>query len=82
MINVFTAWNLIEGNLVKGLLEAHGISAYVNGQYLQGGIGELPPMGHIIISVENEDEQAALEIIKRYENNEFQISDDDVDIGD
>lgn len=77
MVIVYTADNLIEGNLVKGLLEAQGIDTFVNGQYLQGAIGELMPMGHIKLSVDDEDELAALRIIERYENGEFQIEDDE-----
>lgn len=76
MVIVYTANDLIEGNLVKGLLEAQGIDTYVNGEYLQGGIGELMPMGHIKLSVDDEDELAALRIIERYESGEFQIDDD------
>ncbi len=82
MINIFTARDLIEGNLVKGLLESHGIETRVNGEYLQGGIGELPPTGHITLSVSEEDEKAAREIIRKYENNEYRITDDMTVTGD
>lgn len=77
MVIVYTANDYIEGNLVKGLLESQGIETYVNGEYLQGGIGELMPIGHIKLSVDDADEQAALRIIERYENGEFQIEDDE-----
>ena len=79
MVIIFTANDLIEGNLVKGLLEANGIEAMVNGEYLQGGIGELPPMGHITLSVEEADEQRAKEIIQKYEDNEYRITDEDIE---
>ncbi len=77
MIIIYTANDYIEGNLVKGLLESQGIETYVNGRYLQGGIGELMPMGHIKLSVDDGDEAAALRLIERYENGEFQIEDDE-----
>ncbi|MFP3874257.1 MAG: DUF2007 domain-containing protein [Thiohalophilus sp.] len=77
MVIIYTANNYIEGNLVRGLLESQGIDTYVNGEYLQGGIGELMPMGHIKLSVDDDDEAAALRIIERYENGEFQIGDNE-----
>lgn len=77
MVIVYTAEDYIEGNLVKGLLESYGIDTFVNGQYLQGGVGELLPMGHIKLSVDDEDESAALRIIERYENGEFRLEDDE-----
>lgn len=77
MVIVYTAEDYIEGNLVKGLLESCGIETFVNGQYLQGGVGELLPMGHIKLSVDDGDETAALRIIERYENGEFRLEDDE-----
>ncbi|MDY6979756.1 MAG: DUF2007 domain-containing protein [Pseudomonadota bacterium] len=77
MVIIYTANDYIEGNLVRGLLESQGIDTYVNGEYLQGGIGELMPMGHIKLSVDDEDESAALRIIERYESGEFQIGDEE-----
>ena len=77
MIIIYTANDYIEGNLVKGLLEAQGIETFMSGVYLQGGIGELMPMGHIKLSVDDEDESAARRIIERYENGKYQIGDDE-----
>ncbi len=37
-----TARHATEAHLVRGYLEAQGISAIVRGEYLAGGIGELP----------------------------------------
>ncbi|MFO8024912.1 DUF2007 domain-containing protein [Thiohalophilus sp.] len=77
MVIIYNANDYIEGNLVRGLLESQGIDTYVNGEYLQGGIGVLIPMGHIKLSVDDEDESAALRIIERYENGEFQIGENE-----
>jgi len=70
MVPVYTAQNSIDAHIVKGLLEQHGVSARVNGEYLQGGIGELPPMGLITVSVAEEDYDRALSLVSEYENNE------------
>ena len=70
MIKIYSAQNAVDAHIVKGLLEQQGISARVNGEYLQGGIGELPPMGLITVSVEEENYEKASELIRKYENAE------------
>ncbi len=70
MTKVYSAQNAIDAHIVKGLLEQEGISARVNGEYLQGGIGELPPMGLITVSVEEENYEKASGLIRKYENTE------------
>ncbi len=70
MIQVYSAQNAIDAHIVKGLLEQHGVAARVNGEYLQGGIGELPPMGLITVSVEEADQEKALKFIREYDNKE------------
>ena len=69
MIKVYSASNITEAHIVKGMLEANGIEAYVDGFYLQGGIGELATMDFVSVSVDDEDEALAREIIDDYENN-------------
>jgi len=39
---VFQAHDVIEANLVKGLLESHGVTAFVRGEALAGTAGEVP----------------------------------------
>ncbi len=70
MVPVYSSQNSIDAHIVKGLLEQHGVSARVNGEYLQGGIGELPPMGLITVSVAGEDYDRALSLVSEYEKNE------------
>lgn len=69
MIKVYRAANITEAHIVKGMLEARGIQAFVEGQYLQGGIGELATMDFASVSVNDDDVQQAREIIAEYENN-------------
>lgn len=64
---VYRAENAIDANLVKGLLEQAGIMAFVNGAYLQGGVGELPASGLISVSVADEEVEAAARIIDQFQ---------------
>ncbi|MCW9014688.1 MAG: DUF2007 domain-containing protein [Gammaproteobacteria bacterium] len=68
MIKIYKAANITEAHIVKGMLEANGIDAYVDGQYLQGGIGELATMDFAAVSVDDNDGKRAREIIAEYEN--------------
>ena len=70
MKSVFSASHSIEAHLVKGLLEANGIAAMVAGDFLQGGIGELPAFGCCEVRVAPEHERAARAIIHEYETGE------------
>src|SRR3546814_10176540 len=48
---VYEAENVIDAHLVKNLLENVGIPAWVRGEFLTGGIGELPAQGLVAVSV-------------------------------
>lgn len=45
MRSVYEAANLIDAHLVRQALEAEGIPAFVRGEALTGGIGELGVFG-------------------------------------
>jgi hypothetical protein len=68
MIKIYSAQNAVDAHIVKGLLEQQGISARVNGEYLQGGIGELPLIGLVTVSVTEEDYANARKVLSEYEN--------------
>ena len=70
MIKIYSAQNAVDAHIVKGLLEQQGISARVNGEYLQGGIGELPLIGLVTVSVAEEDYEKATSVLSEYENTE------------
>lgn len=48
---VYEAENIIDAHLVKGLLEQEGIPAFVQGEYLTGGMGDLPVAGLVRVAV-------------------------------
>lgn len=67
MTKIYSAQNAIDAHIVKGMLEQQGISARVDGEYLQGGIGELPLIDLVTVSVADEDYEKALEVLREYE---------------
>jgi len=76
MIKVYNARDITEAQIVRGMLKSYGIEAFVGGQYLQGGVGELATMGFSTISVADEDVASARELILKYERDELKLSDD------
>lgn len=77
MINVFTANSTTEAHIIKNMLEQHGVEAYVSGHYLQGGLGELPVIDLIQVQVHANDEAAARQIIRDFEDGKFALDDED-----
>lgn len=69
MKRVYTALNSIDAHIVRGLLEQHGLSVIIEGEYLLGGIGELPPSGLISVRVADECVDFALSLVRDYEDN-------------
>jgi hypothetical protein len=69
MIKVYDAMDILEANIVKGLLMQYDIDVHVGGFYLQGGVGELPAMGNTALWIDEDDESRAKSIIEKYKNN-------------
>jgi len=67
MIRVYSARDITEAHIVRGMLESRGIEAIVEGEYLAGGIGELPVVDLISVSVDEADSEAALAVIREYD---------------
>lgn len=76
MIRVFRCSDYIEAHLVEGLLRERGIETFLQGAMLQGGLGELPALGHLAILVDENDQSAARRIIDAYERGELQIDEE------
>ncbi|GMR16644.1 MAG: hypothetical protein BMS9Abin31_1001 [Gammaproteobacteria bacterium] len=74
MVKVFTAKNSVEANIVKGMLEANDIPAHVEGEYLQGGVGELAAIDFVFVSVDDINESKALTLVNEYETGSYSIS--------
>jgi hypothetical protein len=56
---VYEPENLIDAHLVKGVLEQAGIPVYLRGEFLVGGIGELPVSGLLALCVPEASEGEA-----------------------
>lgn len=56
---VYRAAGIIDANLVKAALEHAGVRAFVAGEYLTGGIGELPLGGLVNVMVADIDVERA-----------------------
>lgn len=68
MQRIYNATDIIEANIIKGLLEQFNIPSYVSGFYLQGGVGEIPPSGNSSIWVEEKYLERAKSVINHYES--------------
>ena len=67
MMVVYHASNSIEAYLIKNLLEQQEIPAYVFGDYLQGGVGEIPAIGLVTVNVSDSDFTRAKEIVDEWD---------------
>lgn len=47
----YRAESLIDAHLVKDALERAGIPAFVTGEYLTGGVGQLPAIDYVAVMV-------------------------------
>lgn len=64
---VYHAESLIDAHLVKGALEQAGIPAFVSGEYLTGGIGQLPARDLVAVAVPDSCVEAAAPVLERLE---------------
>lgn len=67
MIIVYDAANSLDANMIKGLLEQYEIRAFIQGEYLQGGMGELPAADLVKVSVDDKNFTEAKHIIAEWE---------------
>jgi len=68
MFVVYHADNTIDAYLVCNLLKSYAIEAQVLGEYLQGGMGELPLNDLIRVVVFQDDVETAAHIIKKWQS--------------
>lgn len=60
--------DLIEAQMLLGMLHSEGIVAYLQGADLMGGMGELPALGLLGLMVADEHAQYARELISGYQH--------------
>lgn len=71
----FTARNSLEAHIIRNLLEANGLEAFVMGSHLEGGAGELQAGGVVTVAVEDAHWDEARELVRLYESGELDAGD-------
>ena len=66
MQRIYEPENLMEGELLQGVLASEGVEAHLVGRDLLGATGELPIYGLLGLAVENDQAQYARELIAAY----------------
>lgn len=71
MVIIYRAANITDAHLVRHLLEAEGIAAFVQGEYLQGAVGELPAASSgVTVGVAPAQAEAARALVLAWEVSE------------
>ena len=82
---VYRAENLVDAHLVKDALDQAGIPSFINGEYLLGGIGQLPARDLIAVSVPDVCVEAAEPVVRevaaRLESGQSERSGEDLASG-
>lgn len=79
MIVIYRAANIADAHLIRQMLEAEGIHAFIQGEYLQGAVGELPANTEILVQVGNDDYAAARAVVEQWESAEVEDAEDDTE---
>ena len=66
MQRIYEPENLMEGELLQGMLASEGVEAHLVGRDLVGATGELPIFGLLGLAVDNDKAQYARELISAY----------------
>lgn len=67
---VYEAANSIEAHVVLGLLEQARLSGHIDGEHLQGGIGELQAIGGVRVMVHDHDYPAAKQLVEEWDKSQ------------
>lgn len=67
MKTLYQASNALEAHMILHLLEQQGLSGRVDGEYLQGAIGELPAAGLVRVMVDEHDYAAAKKLVDQWD---------------
>jgi len=68
MHTVYRAENLFDAHLVKDALEAADIPAFIAGEYLTGGVGQLPAMDYLAVMVPESARGPAEHLVRQVES--------------
>ncbi|WP_443190315.1 putative signal transducing protein [Pseudomonas indica] len=66
MQRIYEPADLLEAELLQGMLASEGIEAHLAGRHLLGAVGELPVSGLLGLLVEDSDAERARQLIAAY----------------
>ncbi|OEC33801.1 Putative signal transducing protein [Pseudomonas cuatrocienegasensis] len=66
MQRIYEPQDVMEGELLQGMLASEGISAHLTGRHLVGAMGELPACGLLALTVADADVGRARQLIDAY----------------
>lgn len=78
MKKIFSASDVTEAHLVKGMLAQQGIEAELEGFYLQGAFGELPVIDMISLYVNDADAGQAEQAVSEYLENRVAVDEEEL----
>ena len=67
---LYEASSSVEAHMILNLLEQAGLSARIDGEYLQGGVGELQAIGIVRVMIEETNYPEAKDIIDEWDTNQ------------
>ncbi|RUL76805.1 DUF2007 domain-containing protein [Dyella choica] len=65
---VYRAQNLIDAHLVKDALESAEVPAFISGEYLTGGVGQLPALDYVAVLVPESSIDAAEPVVRQIDH--------------
>lgn len=71
MQRIYEPRDLLEAEMLRGMLIAEGIEAYLTGRHLIGAVGELPVSGLLGLMVADEQAERARQLIAEYNGAEL-----------
>ena len=66
MQRIYEPQDLLEAELLLGMLASEGVEAHLAGRHLLGAMGELPALGLLGLLVEDEEAERARRLIAAY----------------
>lgn len=76
MIELFQARDSIEARLIYNLLKQAGLDAGVEGEFLQGGIGELQAFGAVRVMIAEEDYEEGKAVLEDWDAGSLMLDDE------
>jgi hypothetical protein len=78
MDEVYTSGDYIEAQILFGLLRSRGVDTTLHGAALQGGLGELPALGILRLTVAAADGNRARQLLLDYYAGALQLDSSNV----